>query len=331
MTWTIRRLVLSSLFSIHSGDFHSTAELGDGDIPLISCGDADNGLVGYFDVPVEKQYHNSLTVAYNGSWPLLAKFHPYVFGAKDDVAVLTPLSPMRSSTLFYMAALLNDMTWRYSYGRKCFRAKLRAVSIPIPVDKHNKIDEDAISHIYPRELTSFIPKANAHQLILTEATNWHEFPVGQFFAIKRGDFHSLTALGPGNSITVSRATSDNGVVGRYERPDSAEAYPRGSITVSTVGGDAFVQMEDFIATDNILVLSPKKPLKIATLFFIAMMLNLQKWRYSYGRQCYKAKFSAVTIPLPVQGQDELDESYMESVATNTTYWPFLHSAISKGW
>jgi hypothetical protein len=137
----------------------------------------------------------------------------------------------------------------------------------------------------------------------------------------------LAALGLGDNITVSRVTSDNGIVGQYERPDSAKVYPRGSITVSTVGGDAYVQMENFIATDNILICSPKKPLQVTTRFFIAMMLNLQKWRYSYGRQCYKTKFSALTIPLPVQAKNALDESYMKSVVENTTYWSVIRAVM----
>ncbi len=327
MAWTVNKKRLSSLFTLRSGDFHATAELGDGNIPLISCGDTDNGLVGYFDIPIEKRHSMSITVAYNGQ-PLLAKFHPYEFGAKDDVAILTPLIPMQPSTLYYLAALLNNMTWRYSYGRKCFRTKLREVQIPVPVTKTGEIDQASIQKIFPKNLLSFIPKASEHQLTLSQATKWHDFPVTKLFTIKRGDFHSLIALGGGDSLTVSRVATDNGVVGYYEKPDKAKIYPRGSITVSTVGGDAFVQISDFIATDNILICSPKEPLSITTIFFIAMMLNLQKWRYSYGRQCYKAKFSSATISLPVQDNSDLNESYMRSVVENTTYWSIIQAALA---
>ena len=274
MDWKkIKRIPLSSLFTIHSGDFHATAELGDGDIPLISCGDTDNGLVGYFDIPPEKRHKNCITVAYNGS-PLLSKFHPYEFGAKDDVAVLTPLSPMQPNTLFYIAAVLNNMTWRYNYGRKCFKAKLQSVQVLIPIDDDEKISEGEIKKMFPYQLPSFIPKVATHQMVLGQVDKWHEFLITELFTIKRGDFHSLTALGTGDKITVSRVTSDNGIVGYYEKPDDAEIYSRWNITVSTVGGDAFVQMENFIATDNILICLPKMPIQVTTLFFIAMMLMM---------------------------------------------------------
>nr|WP_276978067.1 hypothetical protein [Ferrimicrobium acidiphilum] len=37
----------------------------------------------------------SVTVAYNGSWPLLTKYHPYKFGTKDDVGLLIPKNPLK--------------------------------------------------------------------------------------------------------------------------------------------------------------------------------------------------------------------------------------------
>ena len=323
---TISKKPLGALFTLHSGEFHATAELGDGSVPLISCGDTDNGLIGYFDIPPEKRHKNCVTVAYNGQ-PLLAKFHPYEFGAKDDVAVLTPTSPMQPNTLFYVAAQLNNMIWRYSYGRKCFRTKLHNVQIPIPINASGDVDEDMVKEIFSLQLASFMPKAVEHQTVLIQASKWREFQMTGLFTIKRGDFHSLSALGFGDDITVSRVTSDNGVVGRYERPEKAKVYSRGSITISTVGGDAFVQLDDFIATDNVLICSPNRHMESTTVFFIAMMLNLQKWRYSYGRQCYKVKFSAIKVQLPIIDGDSLNENYMKTIVENTDYWPLVKVAL----
>lgn len=124
---------ICDLFVVQSGDFHATKELDPGGIPLISCGEINGGLVGYFDIDQSKVYRGVITVAYNGR-PLTAKYHPYEFGAKDDIAVLCPILPMKDKTLFFVAAMLNRMTWRYSYGRKCFKEKLENVRIPVPID-----------------------------------------------------------------------------------------------------------------------------------------------------------------------------------------------------
>jgi hypothetical protein len=101
-------------------------------------------------VPEDNTYQSALTVAFNGQ-PLTTKFHPYRFGAKDDVAVLVPLQPMKNETLIYIAAMLNRLTWRYSYGRKCFREKLEHVQIPVLVtgpEEDAPLDEEAIGRFY---------------------------------------------------------------------------------------------------------------------------------------------------------------------------------------
>ncbi|GAH32960.1 unnamed protein product [marine sediment metagenome] len=150
----MRQKRMDALFDVVSGDFHATRELDPGPIPLISCGDVDNGLVGYFDIPADKTYRNCVTVAYNGQ-PLTSKFHPYVFGAKDDVAVLLPRQEMPDTTLTYVAAMLNVMMWRYSYGRKCFREKLRNVRLPIPMRERGvgeQIDHDSVARLFPSAL-----------------------------------------------------------------------------------------------------------------------------------------------------------------------------------
>jgi len=135
---------VKSLFTLNSGDFHALSELDTGNVPLISCGDLNNGLVGYFDITAEKQYSHAITVAFNGSWPLTTKFHPYAFGAKDDVAVLVPLEPMKDCVMLYVAALLNHMVWRHSYGRKCFKEKLETVELRLPVLKGGTVIDDKV-------------------------------------------------------------------------------------------------------------------------------------------------------------------------------------------
>jgi len=324
MNWVLEAKTIDALFTIKSGDFHATKELELGDIPLISCGDTDNGMVGYFDIPQEKRYQHSLTVAYNGQ-PLLTKFHPYEFGAKDDVAVLKPRIPMLESTLLYIATSLNTMKWRYNFGRKCFRNKLSNITIQMPVVERENgekdIDQDAIAEQFSMDYRSLLPPKGKRGSLPLSIFQWKNVGISELFNVKRGDFHSLSALASGTHRTVSRVSGDNGTVGFFEAPDKANIYPKSRITISTVGGDAFVQLSSFIATDNVLILSPKQPLGIETLFFIAFALNRQRWRYSYGRQCYRTKFEATTkIWLPMNDNNELDEASIKSLLHNTTYW-----------
>lgn len=327
MSWELAEKTIEQLFRVKSGDYHAISDLEPGDVPLISCGDANNGFVGYFDVPSENRYQHRITVAYNGL-PLLAKFHPYEFGAKDDVAVLIPHKEMEDATLFYVAAVLNAATWRYGYGRKCYRAKLQHVRVPVPVTNDGSIDESAIEKAVGKvDLHRLVPARQLTGAIPLPLFKWGTFRLLSLFDIDRGDFHSIAKLSPGEYRTVSRITEDNGTVGYFDLPEGAKVYPSGSITVSTVGGDAFVQLGEFIATDNVIICRPKIPLRIETLFFIAFILNGQRWRYSYGRQCYKAKFETMTICLPVTDSGDVDETIINQIVRNTAYWSQLEGRL----
>lgn len=140
-------LPITSLCHLHSGDYHNASALPDGKIPLVSCGETNNGIIGHYSIPLEKTYENTLTIAFNGSWPLLTKFHPYKFGAKDDVAVCIPKTPLKLSTLVYLQYVINRECWRYSYGRKCFREKLSNIKLKVPIKPDGTIDEDVIEQI----------------------------------------------------------------------------------------------------------------------------------------------------------------------------------------
>ena len=156
--------------------------------------------------------------------------------------------------------------------------------------------------------------------------NWRIFTAGEVFNIKRGHFHSIADLDPGEYITISRIGDDNGFVGFKDIPDGAYEWPAGTITVSTVTGDAFAQPVPFIATDNVVLCTPRSAyqgFKPASLVFAAQMLRRVKWRYSYGRQCYQNRFVHTEFTLPVTESGDLDYSYMEAVVESMPYWSYV--------
>lgn len=145
---------LDRLFELKPGDYHAESDLSPGSFPLVSCGDEDNGVIAYVDVPAEDLYCDRLTIALNGR-PLTAKFHSYRFAAKDDVAVVLPRNATRVSTLLFVQMMLNRERWRYSYYRKCFIEKLRRFELALPVDRSGMLDEAAMARVI--ESTEYWP------------------------------------------------------------------------------------------------------------------------------------------------------------------------------
>jgi type I restriction enzyme M protein len=127
-----KAMPLDALFALSPGDYHNASDLPSGDVPLISCGDADNGITGFLSVPSENIYNRKLTIAFNGMNTLTTKYHPYDFAAKDDVAVCFPRNPWRLSTIVFVQLMMAREKWRYSYYRKCFMDKLRRQSVMLP-------------------------------------------------------------------------------------------------------------------------------------------------------------------------------------------------------
>ena len=323
---------LRRLFNITSGDYHALKELAPGSVPLVSCGDINHGFIGHFDIPASKRYSNVITVAYNGQ-PVTAKFRPYEFGAKDDIGILEPRRPTSTLALIYVAAALNAQRWRYSYGRKCFKTKLSEFTVDIPViavGRSYRINEERIGGILGDISLDLRPPHSptrpSNELSGFPGT-WVKKRLLDLFELRRGDFHSLDALGSGDHATVSRTTNDNGVVGYFERPDESNIYSPGTITVSTVGGDAFLQVRPFIVTDNVVVLRPRKAMPLETACILVAMINQQKWRYGYGRQCYQEKLSAMMINVPWCG-DDLDHCLAKSLVTTQPFWGLLRRTIS---
>ena len=141
-----RPVRLDAIFDLVRGDFHVQSHLARGALPLVSCGDEDNGVIAHVDAPDGRRHRNRLTIALNGR-PLATKYHPYEFVAKDDVAVAIPRTPLRLTTLLFVQAMLNREKWRYSYYRKCFVDKLRRFVIDLPAGKSGEFDEGAMASV----------------------------------------------------------------------------------------------------------------------------------------------------------------------------------------
>ena len=142
---SFQQFALGDIYDLKAGDYHSLAVLPSGSVPVVSCGDAGNGISGHFDVK-RHTYCSKLTIAFNGMNTLTAKYHPYTFAAKDDVAVCFSKRPLRLTTELFIQVMLSRERWRFSYYRKCYREKLERLTVSLPA-KNGWIDEDAIQDV----------------------------------------------------------------------------------------------------------------------------------------------------------------------------------------
>lgn len=312
--------ILSKLFTIEYGDktYTDKSVLDQGRTLLIASQGVENGCYGFFDIPLAHQTP-IITVPRTGSIGYaFVQLSPCAI--TDDCLILTPKIEMAKEYLFYVASLIRFTKWRYNYGRKITPKRLGSLELVPPAEFKSGLSYDAL-------FEKLYPKPQGINCKSFKSIMVKRFQITELFELERGHFHAIDRLEKGKYPTVSRVSTDNGIVGFYSKPPKASVFPSGILTVSTVTGDAFIQYTPFIATDNVVMCVPKKTYRLSTLIYIQLLLNKVKWRYSYGRQCYKSNFQKTTIFLPIRTDKEIDEDYIESIVSTRPYWHEFRKAF----
>lgn len=304
---------LSDLFHIRYGqkEVSNVNKLESGKTLLISSRDTHNGCYGFYDInPKFKQ--PVIIVPRTGSVGC-ASVQLIQCSCTDYTISLEPKEKFPREYLFYVASVIRNKKWRFNYARNMTPKRLGKIELFSDREFKSELSYLEISQ-------ELYPKRNIYDDAVTKNTKLKYYPITQLFDLERGQFHSIQKLEKGNHITISRVSTDNGVIGFYAKPSKAKIYHKYLITVSSVSGDAFIQYTDFIATDNVVICKPKKPYNITTLVYIQAFLNKVKWRYSYGRQCYKRIFQKTIVFLPITNKNEIDEEYIAKIVKNQPYW-----------
>lgn len=307
---------ISVLFDIRYGQrkYHNKENLDAGNGLLISSQAEENGCYGFFDITPHFE-PPFITVPSTGSIGF-AFVQLFPCCVCDDALVLTPKDSMPKEYLFYVASAIQRIRWRFNYGRKITPQRLGRIQIKSP-------DEIKISMSFGAIFASIYPTKRTVEKVVASKSGIVEVPITDLFEIERGQFHAIDRLERGEYPTVSRTSTDNGLVGFFSKPKKAKVYPPFVLTISTVTGDAFLQMNRFIATDNVLVCIPKKRFDIHALLYIQAILNSQKWRYSYGRQPYRRIFQKAIVSLPAKEDGAIDYDYMRKVIVAQPYFQAL--------
>ena len=308
--------MIEDLFHVTKGRGGYIKDLGGGDTPLVSATSRDNGITALVDdAPEFKAPAVTVERVTGQAFVQLADFST----VPDDLSVLIPKRKMDLDKLYILASFINNSRWRFSFARKLTPTRLKRLVVPDVTGKSFQVVD----------MKNLLKSQQGKGSIIEHSLQFKSFNITELFRLIRGDFHALSRLKEGNTPTVSRVSYDSGIAGYFAKPPKAKLYQPLTITISTVTGDAFVQLQPFIATDNVLILLPKTQYAVTTLFFMQALLNREKWRCTYGRQLYKAKFRKTEIMLPVTAKGELDEEYMKSVVSNAPYWNLLESYIKS--
>lgn len=263
---------VSDFFTIQYGqkEYESKRRLRKGNTPLISSGGKNNGFYGYFDI--EPKFQNVISFPRVGSIGE-ARVHDYPCCIDNNCMVLVPKNKLNTAQLFYVASVLKTQKWRFKYGRQATEDRLKAIKLPLmervaqlwkaPNFEAEKIDTD---------FSELMKELNGKRL-------------NELFTVTKGEGLYLQKCKSGLTPLISASELNNGVKSFVNLVPSFKAP---CITVERIRAKAHVQTVDFVTVpDDIFVLKPIHSFTLSELFFIATLINMNRWRFSYHRKVTK--------------------------------------------
>ena len=299
---------VEEFFKIDYGqrEYHNKENLADGSGLLISSQGVDNGCYGFFDIS-PKFNPPFVTVPSTGSIGE-AFVQTGKCSVDDNCLILIPKYKYPIEYLFYIASIIRHHKWRFMYGRQLTPERIGRVDVISP----NKFKASLEFSNVEKKLTPEKHKTKDINLNV----DYKEFFINDLFKINSGEYHSINNLDKGKIPLVSCSDADNGISGFYNIPE--RNTHKDCITIAYDGRPLTAKYHNykFSAYDNVGVLNPIKETKKTTLIFITILVNIQRWRYGYGRKCYKQKLEWIKLKLPVNNEGKLDEVFIEKIMRN---------------
>jgi hypothetical protein len=242
----------------------------------------------------------ALTCAGGGS--VLSTFvqtEPFYSGR--DLYILAPKSAMRLEEKLFYCHCIKMNAYRYRYGRQANKT-LKDITLPELPDWLPSYTID-----YSRIET----KIKKKELPL-DISRWKKFKIGDLFEVSGTRTSKLDILkdyGNGAYPYVTTQSSNNGVEGFY-----GHWTEQGKILVvdSAVAGFCSYQDNNFSASDHVEKLIPLFPINKYIGLFMATIINLDRYRYNYGRKCNQKKIKDTVIKLPALDNGKPDWDFMEN-------------------
>ncbi len=286
-----------------------------GSIPFVSRTEKNNGVSAfvYKMIDIEPNPAHTLSVAGGGS--VLSTFYqPIPYYSGRDLYVLIPKQKMSVVEMLFYAKCISTNKYRYSYGRqanKTLKDLLVPKEIPNRISKRMSDYRDSLD-------TKLSSKPISNKNLNLNFEQWKEFNLADLFSITGSKTTSVIELeeyGYGKYPYITTQATNNGVGGFYDF-----CTEKGNVLTidSAVLGYCSYQPFDFSASDHVEQLIPKFEMNRYVAMFLVTVLNLEQYRYNYGRKASQTRLKTIKIKLPSKN-GEPDFEFMENYIKSLNY------------
>ena len=287
-------------------------------IPFVSRTASNNGVVARVS-PIKGITPNPKhTLSLAGGGSVLSCFYqdePYYSGR--DLFVLSPIEEMSKNEMILYSYIISANKYKYNYGRqanKTFQDLILPELDEIKVLANTSLDAD-----FKFDKIALIPSA-----ISLDSVKWDWFNVADIFPIieKCKCSNATELLEDGDDIAyIGAKKSDTGVM-RYVKYDEA-LITKGNCIVFIGDGQGSVgyciyQPKDFIGSTT-LVAGYNQHLNQYVAQFLITILDMERYRYSFGRKYNKSAIMNTKIKLPAKPNGSPDWEFMENYIKSLPY------------
>lgn len=190
-----------------------------------------------------------------------------------------------------------------------------------PEEEELRYEEDVLKSI----LTASVCIDGIADEVLENFPSWNELPelpygqensIEYFFEVDAGKSKGESNYIAGTCPYISSGDPQNSII-RLVGDIEEEVFPSGAITV-TCFGRAAVQPWRFMARGNggsaVRVLIPKYRMSFSELVWFASQINMQRWRFFYGRMSIKSRLRLLKVVAPSEKIEDGEASIAEKIS-----------------
>lgn len=173
--------------------------------------------------------------------------------------------------------------------------------------------ESYMKTLHHKPLTTKNKKEN---IIPLNPVDWRKFRVGDLFECTTTSAILPDDMIEGNIPYITRSGENNGNSGKLGNTD--KIVKGNCITIGAEGAIAFYQPDDFIPGVKVYTIRHSALIKINAIFIVGV-LNVELYKYSFGRARILEKLKNENIMLPVDDDGSPDWDYMEEYIESLPY------------
>ena len=295
-----------------------------GNIAYISSSKKNNGIDNYITPPDYMTiYINAMTINNSGSVGYCF-YHPYKFVCSDHCTVIKIKDTtviLNNYIALFLKPIIESMKNKYNFGREISDKRMIHEKIELPINDNNKPDwiymENYIKQLSTKIIfNKKIPKYFGNNYL--NNVKYQSFPIFELFEIigtKTTSIRKLEKYGKGDYPYITTKATDNGTEGLFDY----YTEDGNVLTIdSAVLGYCSYQPINFSASDHVEKLIPKFKLNKHIALFLTTIINLEQFRYSYGRKYNQARIKNTVIELPSK-DNKPDWEFMENYIKDLPY------------